>query len=328
MALLGFLWGCFRPRLLIARGGFKPSLARRLRTGALRQSGRSGANSSGAPRGKCARRWSPEAARVDPVLADLVVEDPLGGAEQPRGLGAVPARGLQRVQRSGPSRTAATASSSEARGHRAGGLGGLQGGRQVVAVDDAAVADQHRALDDVLQLAHVAGPVVADQHVDGGGGDAPDALAVLARVLGEEVVGEQQDVRLPLAQRRHEDGEDVEPVVEVLAEGPLGDGRLEVLVGGGDEPDVGRERLGSAQRSNSRSCRTRSSFTCVEGLTLADLVEEQRAALGQLEAAPLARLRAGEGALLVAEQLGLDQRLRQRRAVDLDERLLRRACEL
>ena len=51
-----------------------------------------------------------------------------------------------------------------------------------------------------------------------------------------------------------------------------------------------------------------------------DLVEEQRAAVGQLEPALLAPGGAGEGALLVAEQLGLEQRLGQRRAVDGHER--------
>ena len=40
---------------------------------------------------------------------------------------------------------------------------------------------------------------------------------------------------------------------------------------------------------------------------VADLVEEERAALGQLEPPLLERLRAGERALLVAEQLGFDQ---------------------
>ena len=54
---------------------------------------------------------------------------------------------------------------------------------------------------------------------------------------------------------------------------------------------------------------------------VADLVQEQRAAVGQLEAALLARLRARERALLEAEQLGFDQRVWQRRATDLDERL-------
>ena len=59
---------------------------------------------------------------------------------------------------------------------------------------------------------------------------------------------------------------------------------------------------------------------------LADLVEEQRAALGRLDAARLVAHRAGERAARVAEQLAREQLLGQRRAVDHDERLARRAC--
>ena len=53
---------------------------------------------------------------------------------------------------------------------------------------------------------------------------------------------------------------------------------------------------------------------------LADLVEEQRAAVRQLEAALPPIGRAGEGALLVAEDFALEQRLGNRGAVDGDER--------
>ena len=53
---------------------------------------------------------------------------------------------------------------------------------------------------------------------------------------------------------------------------------------------------------------------------VADLVEEERAAVGLLEEAALARLGAGERAALVAEELALDQLARDRGAVDLDER--------
>src|SRR5207247_8469108 len=55
---------------------------------------------------------------------------------------------------------------------------------------------------------------------------------------------------------------------------------------------------------------------------VADFVQEERAAVGELELPAAARERAREGALLVAEQLGLDQLVRDRGAVDLDERLL------
>ena len=54
---------------------------------------------------------------------------------------------------------------------------------------------------------------------------------------------------------------------------------------------------------------------------LADLVEEERAAVGQLEAADASVDGAGERALLVAEQLALDESGGQGGAVDLDQRL-------
>jgi hypothetical protein len=53
---------------------------------------------------------------------------------------------------------------------------------------------------------------------------------------------------------------------------------------------------------------------------VADLVEEERARAGGLDAAGAPPGGAGEGAALVAEQLGLDQRRRQRGEVDRDER--------
>src|SRR5262249_29990183 len=53
---------------------------------------------------------------------------------------------------------------------------------------------------------------------------------------------------------------------------------------------------------------------------LPHLVQEQGAAGRQLEAAALESIGAGESPALVTEQLGLDQRLRQRRAVDRHER--------
>jgi len=59
----------------------------------------------------------------------------------------------------------------------------------------------------------------------------------------------------------------------------------------------------------------------VEG-QLADLVQEDRAAMGELEATDFAGEGAGEGPLLVTEELTLDQCGRDGRAVDLDQRPL------
>jgi len=55
---------------------------------------------------------------------------------------------------------------------------------------------------------------------------------------------------------------------------------------------------------------------------LGDLVEVDRALVRVLELPGLSPVRTGEGALLVAEELGLEQPRRDRGTVDLDERTL------
>src|SRR5581483_3603461 len=52
-------------------------------------------------------------------------------------------------------------------------------------------------------------------------------------------------------------------------------------------------------------------------------VEEHRAAMGHLEQPRLRRHGPGEGALLVAEELALEELAREAGAVEVDERLLR-----
>ena len=79
----------------------------------------------------------------------------------------------------------------------------------------------HRALDHVLQLADVARPVVLHQQVERRSGQLETGFAVLLAVLREEVLREQRDVVLPLAQRRQVDADDVQAVEEVLAEAPV-----------------------------------------------------------------------------------------------------------
>ena len=74
------------------------------------------------------------------------------------------------------------------------------------------------ALDEVLELAHVARPVVAREALHDVQRE-PGDRAALARVhLAAEVLGQRRDVLAPLPQGRDLDRNDVEAVVEVLAE--------------------------------------------------------------------------------------------------------------
>jgi hypothetical protein len=65
---------------------------------------------------------------------------------------------------------------------------------------------------------------------------------------------------------REPDFEDVEAVVEVLAELAVRERALEVAVGRGDDADVAFIGRVPPSRWNSRSCRTRSSFACTVGV--------------------------------------------------------------
>ena len=122
---------------------------------------------------------------------------------------------------------------------------------------------------------------------------------------------QDEDVVAALAQRRNLDREHRQPEEQVLAELPLGHPLLEVAVGRGDDADVDVQRLGAADPLETPLLERAQDLRLQRQRQLADLVEEQRAAMRQLEPAGLARRRAGERALLVAEQLGLEQRSRE-----------------
>ena len=94
----------------------------------------------------------------------------------------------------------------------------------------------------------------------------------------------------------------------------------QVPVGGGDDAHVDLDRVLAADPLEGLLLQHAQHLRLHLQAHVADLVEEQRAAVGQLELAAAPGERAGERALLVAEQLGLDQLLGDRGAVDLHER--------
>src|SRR5512143_2026425 len=124
------------------------------------------------------------------------------------------------------------------------------------------------------------------------------------------------DVFFPLPQGRDLERDDVDPVIEVFAERVLLYRGLQVLVGGGDEPDVDLAALVAAHGTDDLVFDDPEQFGLERQAHVADLVEEDGAALGFLEDAFLGGDGAGECAAHVAEQLGLKQRLGDGGAVD------------
>ena len=120
----------------------------------------------------------------------------------------------------------------------------------------------------------------------------------------------------------HADREHVEPEEEVGAELPLANRLLQVPVGGRHDARVRPQRLAAAHALELALLQDAQQGDLDRRRQLPDLVEEDRAPGGQLEAAPPPFEGAREGPLLVAEQLRGDEPFRERGAVDLHHRAL------
>src|SRR5262249_21385894 len=130
------------------------------------------------------------------------------------------------------------------------------------------------------------------------------------------------NVLLAVAERRQLQREDAQAVVEVLAKRLLAHGPEQVAVAGRQDTHVHLDRGGAADPVDRPLLQHAEQFRLGVSGQLADLVEEEGAAVRQLEAANAAGDGPGEGALLVAEQLTLDQPGRQGGTVDRDEGFL------
>ena len=149
---------------------------------------------------------------------------------------------------------------------------------------------------------------------------APRAV-VQHRGAAEEVLGQRQDVVAALGQRRQAQLDHVEAVVEVLAEAAVADHRGDVGVGGADDTHRDLARAAGTQALELAALQHAQQLGLARQRQVADLVEEQRAAVGRFEASLAGAVgRACVGTGLRAEQFRLDQLTRQRAAVHRHER--------
>ncbi|VBF82571.1 Uncharacterized protein conserved in bacteria [Burkholderia pseudomallei] len=127
---------------------------------------------------------------------------------------------------------------------------------------------------------------------------------------------------LPRAQRRLVELQHAQPVVQVVAKAAFAHRRVEIDVRRGDDPHVDRNRLVPAEPFDLAFLQEAQHARLAFERHVADFVEKQRAAVRRFDTADLALARARECAALVAEQFGLQQMIRNRAAVDRDERRL------
>jgi len=127
--------------------------------------------------------------------------------------------------------------------------------------------------------------------------------------LTHEVVHQKGNVVATVTQRRQGDGENVQPIVEVLAEVAGHDELLEALIGRGQDPDVDLDQLLPPDAVKLLLFEDPKQLCLGLKRHLPDLVEEDGSAAGEFEQ-PLAGVDgAGEGPFLVPKEFTLEQRL-------------------
>ena len=181
-----------------------------------------------------------------------------------------------------------------------------------------AVREHHHTSNDVLQLPDVARP-----------GVLPEAGQRLRReLLGppvlrveprEERRNQERNLLSPLPERGNADLDHIEAVVEVLAELATVHRLLQVAIRGGDHARVDIDQPVSPDAREAKVLEHVEELGLENERQLRDLVQVDGALVRVLELPRLPPMRAREGALLVAEELGLEQPLGNGGAVDLDE---------
>src|SRR4029450_13510855 len=149
--------------------------------------------------------------------------------------------------------------------------------------------------------------------------DTRDGFLISRVEFGDEGLHEQREILLALPKGRQAKREDVEPVVEVFPQ-LTGLNRFEWIdIGGCDDANIHRLLGSTTQASELALLQNTQKFHLGLRRHLADLIEKQSSPIRELKASLTPIGGTGKRPFLVAENLALEQRLRNRRVVDRHE---------
>ncbi len=188
--------------------------------------------------------------------------------------------------------------------------------RHVFALDQTAAAQNKRLFDDVLQFADIARIVIFHEPGHDPVRHPRDILALQAVELGNEAVDQQRDVFPPLLQFRQLQIDHANPVIQVVAKHARTHQLREFLVRGGNDPNIDRNRFETAQRFDLTFLKHPQQPHLHGGGDVAELIQKNGPSVGQRKAPRFVAFCVRKRAGLVAEQLALEQGIRQRGAVD------------
>src|SRR5207248_3816829 len=175
--------------------------------------------------------------------------------------------------------------------------------------------EQYMALNEIPQLANVAGPRVLLQQLQSVAVDRRLLLAVFGGEFAEKFVHQQRNVFAPLAERRQHDLRYVQSIVQVLAKSTFSNFLCQILVHRGDDLDVHGARARLADSLDLSVLQRAEYLALGRQRKIGDLVQEQNAAVSHLEQSLPRFVRIGESTLRVAEEFRAHELVRERGAV-------------
>src|SRR5271155_4864513 len=164
-----------------------------------------------------------------------------------------------------------------------------------------------RAFDNVFQFPNVSWPTPGSQLLHCWGGNRLDILVHKAAVFLREIAHQQRNVFRTFTQGGNADGKHVEPIVQITAEFPVFDHFFEVAVGGSYQADINLLGPSASQTFKLPFLQGAEQLGLDLDGNIANLVEKQRALIGELKPSNLLRNRPRKGSLLVSEEFTLQQ---------------------
>src|SRR6185503_20816047 len=156
-------------------------------------------------------------------------------------------------------------------------------------------------------------------HAPRGVADARERATHATRRGFEHRLAEPAHVFRTIAERRHLNRRDREAIIEIEPKLAGFGGREQIAVRRGDDAQIHPARLAPAHGPDLARLEGAKEHRLERRRRFADLVEEERAAVGELEEAATRAVRAGERALHVPEELARHELGRKRREVLRDE---------
>ena len=191
--------------------------------------------------------------------------------------------------------------------------------RDVPSLDAPTRRKDHHALHQISKLPDIPGPKVGDEDPHGFVGDSDEGAIVAGTGVFDEILHQERDVLLPIPERGELDTKHIQPEIEIPPELPHLHQPAKFLVGGGDDPDVHTNRLLPSDPVELPLFQNPQKLRLGGTGHLPDLVQKDGSRLGQLEK-PLPGIDGpGEGTLLVAEQLTLEEGIGESRHIHRNE---------